>query len=241
MCGCLYEPKEHWSKKAEELKNQGKFEEAIKVLDRVQEIEQEERKEDFWFNKAVQFCEIGEFEQAEEALKKDLENESRYNSLFLMGKIQYNLKQYEESLESYNKASEEYNRLNMKRSHKVNHMKNARRFEDVVKYSDLLYQEKDLSDDFWINKGKTLMKLQKNDEAVSCYDNVLRDDPKNTSVLYELAKAELHRGNKQKSLDILKKIHDIDSSVSEKLKVDKEFEPLSNEKQFRVISGLLGN
>ena len=159
----------------------------------------------------------------------------------MMGKIQYNLGEYEESLESYNKASEEYNRKQMKHSHKIDHMKNAHKFEEAVKYSDLIYQEKDLSDDFWISKGRTLIKLEKNDEASSCFENVLTENPKETKALYELAKIELQKGDKQKSIEILKKVCIIDPSISEKLKIDKEFAQLYEEKQFRIISGLLNN
>ena len=238
----MTDPKNYWAKKAEELKKEGKFEEAIKILDKVQKIEQEERHEDFWYNKALQFCEIGEYKDAKEALESDLEkNGKKFHSFFLMGKIQYNLGEYEESLESYNKASEEYNRKQMKHSHKIDHMKNAHKFEEAVKYSDLIYQEKDLSDDFWINKGRTLIKLGKNDEASSCFDNVLTENPKETKALYELAKIELQKGDKQKSIEILEKICVVDPSISEKLKIDKEFEQLYDLKQFRIISGLLSN
>ena len=40
----MVEPKELWTSKADELKKAGKFEEAIKFLDKVQELEKEEMK-----------------------------------------------------------------------------------------------------------------------------------------------------------------------------------------------------
>lgn len=236
----MVDPKEFWESKAEELKQAGKFEEAIKILDKVQEIEKEEHVDDFWYKKAVQFCEIGEYEQAKDSLNRDIEkNQKSYDSFFLMGKILFNLKKYEESLESYNKASEEYNRKHLKHSHKIDHMKNAHKFEEAVKYSDLIYQEKELEDEYWQHKGKVLQKLGKFVEASSCFETVLERNPKNPKALYELAKSELFAGNKERSLNLIKKACSLESSLGEKLRVDKDFSQISQEKEFRVITGLV--
>lgn len=236
----MADPKEFWASKAEELKKAGKFEEAIKILDKVQEIEKEEHEDDFWFKKAVHFCEIGEYEQAQDSLNRDVEkNQKSYDSFFLMGKILYNLKKYEESLECYNKASEEYNRQHLKHSHKIDHMKNAHKFEEAVKYSDLVYQEKELEDEYWYDKGRVLQKLGKFEAASSCFKSVLERNPKNSNTLYELAKSELFAGNKERSLDLIKNACSMDSSLREKLRVDKDFDPISQEKDFRVITKLI--
>ena len=48
----MVEPKEHWISKVEQLKKSRNFEEAIKILDKVQEIEKEENNENFWYKKA---------------------------------------------------------------------------------------------------------------------------------------------------------------------------------------------
>lgn len=236
----MADPKKYWSDKAEKLKKEGKFEEAIKILDKIQEIKKTEKQDDFWYKKGLHLCEIGEYEQARDALNKDIEkNQRSYNSFFLMGKILYHLKEYEKSLECYNKASEEYNRKHMKNIHKVDHMKNANKFEEAVKYSDLVYREKDLSEEFWYSKGKTLVSLRKYDEALSCFKNILKENPKNSKALYESAKLELQIGNKQKALDILETACFLESLIREKLRVDKDFEQISDEKRFREIAGLL--
>jgi len=137
----MVDPKEHWATKAEELKKAGKFEEVVGLLDKVQEIEKEEKDDNFWYKKAIQYCDLGEYEQAIDALGKDLEiNQKSYETFFLLGKILYELKKYEESLECLNKASEEHNRQHLRNSQKIDQMKNVHKFEEAVKYSDKVYQ-----------------------------------------------------------------------------------------------------
>ena len=236
----MTDPKEHWALKADEFKKAGKFEEAIKMLDKVNEVEREEKDFDHWYKKAIHFCEIGEYVPAKNALEKDLETKQKsYDSFFLMGKILYKLKNYEESLECFNKASEEYNRRHMRHTHKIDQMKNVNKFEEAVKYSDLVYQEKEIDQDFWFQKGMTLNKLKKYNEASLCFENILEKKQNNPKILYELAKSELWSGDRQKSLEILEKACKLDSHVKEKLRIDKDFEQLSEEKKFQIMLGLL--
>ena len=236
----MTDPKEHWALKADEFKKAGKFEEAIKMLDKVNEVEREEKDFDHWYKKAIHFCEIGEYVPAKNALEKDLETKQKsYDSFFLMGKILYKLKNYEESLECFNKASEEYNRRHMRHTHKIDQMKKVNKFEEAVKYSDLVYQEKEIDQDFWFQKGMTLNKLKKYNEASLCFENILEKKQNNPKILYELAKSELWSGDRQKSLEILEKACKLDSHLKEKLRIDKDFEQLSEEKKFQIMLGLL--
>jgi tetratricopeptide (TPR) repeat protein len=234
------EPKEYWEQRAEELKKAGKFEEAIKMLDKVQEVKREEKEDDFWHRKAIHYCEIGEYEQAKDALDKDLEiNQKSYDVFFLMGKIFYKLKKYEESLECYNKASEEYNRQHLRHTNKIDQMKNVNKFEEAVKYSDLVYQEKELDHEYWYQKGMVLVKLRKFNESSSCFESILEKNQNNVKILYELAKSELYAGNKQRCLEILEKACTLDSQIKEKLRIDGDFDQISEEKKFQTIVGLL--
>ena len=236
----MAEPKEYWALKAEDLKKAGKFEEAIKMLDKVNEVKREEKDPDYWFKKAIHFCEIGEYQSAKNAIEKDLGiKQKSYDSFFLLGKILYKLKNYEESLECFNKASEEYNRQHMRHTHKIDQMKNVNKFEEAVKYSDLVYQEKEIDQEFWFQKGMTLNKLKKFNEASLCFETILEKKQNNPKILYELAKSELFAGNQQKSLQILEKACKFDSQIKEKLRIDKDFEPISEEKQFQILLGLL--
>ncbi|HUU47699.1 MAG TPA: tetratricopeptide repeat protein [Nitrosopumilaceae archaeon] len=236
----MAEPTEHWNLKAEELKKAGKFEEAIKMLDKVQEVKREEKGDDFWYKKAIHYCEIAEYEKAKEALEKDLEkNHNSYYSFLLMGKIFYQLKKYAESLEFYNKALEEYSSQHLRNVNKIDQMKNVKKFEEAIKYSDKVYQEKEIDDEFWYQKGMVLNKLKKFTDASSCFKTILENDQNNPKILYELAKSYLWEGNKQESLQILEQACKLDSDIKEKLRVDHDFEPISDERQFQTIVGLL--
>ena len=236
----MVDAKEHWAKKADELRKEGRFEEVVGILNKVRKIEKEERADDFWYKKATHSYELGEYEQATDELRKELEiNKKSYETFFLMGKILFELKKYEESLENYNRASEEYNRQHLRHSLKVDQMKNVRKFEEAVKYSDKVYQEKNLDHVYWHNKGMTLFNLKKFNESSSCFKMALETDQNNSKILYELAKSELCAGNKQNSFEILEKTCVIDPNNKEKLRVDKDFEQISKEKQFRIIVGLL--
>ena len=235
----MVDPKEHWAQKADELKKAGKFEEAVEILTKVNEIEKESKAEDFWYKKAIHSCELGEYEQAINEIQKDLEVNQNYDSFFLMGKILYDLKKYEESLEYYNKASEERNTQHLRNTQKIDQMKNVHRFEDAVKYSDKVYQEKNLDYDYWQHKAMTLFKLKKFNESASSLKIALETNQNNSKILYELAKAELHAGNKQNALDILEDVCNMNHDHRDKLRVDRDFEELSDEKQFRKIIGLV--
>ena len=236
----MAEPKEHWAQKAEDLKKAGKFEEAIKMLDKVQEVKREEKDDNFWYKKAANYCEIGEYEKAKDALDKDVViNQKNYDSFLLMGRIFYQLKKYEESLECYNKASEEYSSQHLRNINKIDQMKNVHKFEEAVKYSDKIYQEKELDADFWFQKGMVLNKLKKFIDASSCFETILENDKNNPKILYEFAKSNLWGGNKQECLQILEQACNLDSSIKEKLRIDRDFEPLADERQFQTIIGLL--
>ncbi len=235
----MSEPIDYWNSKAEEAKKAGRFEEAVKIFDKVKDMKKEKKEGDFWYKKAIIFCEMGEYEKAKEALSKDLEvNQKSYETFFLFGKIFYKLKKYEESLEYYNKASEEYSRQHLRNTLKIDQMKNVRKFEEAVKYSDLVNQQKKLDSDYWHHKGMVLFNLKKFQQASKCFEMILEDNPNQAESLYELAKSELWAGNKQKSYENLEKACKIEPRIKEKLKVDKDFEQITDEKQFQIITGL---
>ena len=104
------DPKEYWESKATELKKERKFEEIVEALDKVKEIKKTETSPDYWYKKACNLYEIGEYEKAKDALINDLEvNKKNYETFFLLAKILFELESYEESLEYLNKASEYHN------------------------------------------------------------------------------------------------------------------------------------
>lgn len=238
----MVDPKEHWESKAAELKKERKFEEIVEVLDKVKEIEKAETSKDFWYKKACNLYEIGEYEKAKDALLHDLEvNKKNYDVLFLLAKILFELESYEESLEYLNKASEDHDSNLLKNSQKVDQMKNLHKFEEAVMYSDKVKQDNPLDHSYWYQRGMVLFKLKKFTDALFCFNSALELHQEHQNTLYQLAKTELYVGNKEISFEILERICTMDSDNKEKLRIDKDFEHVLNDKSFRMIIGLLNS
>jgi len=117
-------PKDHWESKAAELKKERKFEESVGFLDKVKGIQNSKNSENYWYKIACDLYEIGEYDEAKDALLKNLEiNKKIYETLFLLAKILFELKSYEESLEYLNKASEDHDSKLLKNIQKIDQMK----------------------------------------------------------------------------------------------------------------------
>ena len=226
----MEEPKEYWEQQAEELRKAGKFEKAVKALDKVQTILKEEKQEDFWFKKSRQCFEIGNYQQARDAIFKDLElGNKSYNRFLLLGEILYNLGNNEEAIESLNKASEEFARKQLRSSIKMDQMRKVRKFEEVVRYSTEGHRQQELDSGYWHLRGLILFKLSKFDEASSCLETALNDNKLDINLQYDFAKSELWNENKQNAIKILKDITSKDSSIKEKIREDKDFHKFKEE------------
>ena len=232
----MVDPKDYWASKANKLKNTGKFEEAVKILDKIIKIENEDVSKDYWYDKAKQFFEIGEYEQAEKFLLKGLERDHKsYENFLLLGKILYNLERYEESLECYNKAFEEYSSKKMKQKLKVEQMKRVRKFEEAIKYSDIIKQTKEIDSDYWYNKGKTFLMLKKIEQVFHCFEKALDLDKKNPDLFYDFARAELLAGNQIRSTELLEAACLLKPNLIKKLIKDRDFTELNDQDRFQKI------
>lgn len=228
-----------FAKKAEKLKAERKFEEAILFSDKANEIKEEEKSDDYWYKRAIHCCELGEYEEAVECLDKDLTlHKKSYETFFLKGLILYELKNYEESIECYNRAAEDRNQNYLQSSKKIGYMKKVQKFEKALMYSDLVHNEKPLDENFWYHKGLSFLKLKKYDKASECFKNSMEIKNNDPKLFYSLSKCELFLGNEEKCLELLEKACTIDSGTKDKLRIDNDFSSLSNNKQFRIILGL---
>ena len=225
-----------YNKKSEELKKEGKFEEALEFKDKAIQIQQDEKSPEYFYKKGIQDCEMGKYEEALEKFDKDLTTRgSSYETFFAKGKILLNLKKYSEAVECFNKASEEHDKHYLNSTKKVEHMKKAHKFEKALVYTDLALNEQPLDDTFWYHKGMALLKLKKYEVASSCFKKSLEiknDDPK---LLYELAKCEFFDGNKEEFWKIMESACELEPQNKEKLRVDVDFPDLSKEEKFRIL------
>lgn len=232
----MEEPKEYWKQKVDEFRKAGKFEQAVKALDKIQEIEKEEKQADYWYKKSRHYFEIKNYEKARESILKELELENKsYAHFFLLGEILYNLGRNEEAIESLNKASEEHARKQLRSSIKMDQMKNFRKFEEVVRYSNEAYQQKELDSDYWYLKGRILFKLGKFDEASLCLETALQNNESDINLQYEFAKSEFWRENKKIAIKILKNIISKNSSIKNRLVNDDDFHKFKDELLTKIL------
>ena len=225
-------------KKSEKLKKAKKFEESLKLTDKAAQIKGEEKSDDFWYKRAVNLRDIGEYENAIECLDKDLTIHSKScETYFLKGLVLMQTENYAEAIECFNKCSEERGQSYLSNSKKVERMKKAKKFEKAIIYADLSANAKTLDDEFWHNKGIAYFKLKKYEDAIECFTNALEMKELDTKILYDQAKCELFMGNEEKCLDILEKSCDLDPNIKEKLKVDIDFSQLSKNREFRDMVG----
>jgi len=223
-------------KKSEKLKKERKFEEARKMTDKAVQIKGEEKSDNFWYKRAVNLREMGEYEDAIECIDKDLSvHKQSCESYFLKCLVLMHTKNYAEAIECFNKCSEERGQKYLSNTKKVVRMKKVKKFEKALIYADLSANAKTLDVEFWHYKVLAYFKLKKYEDAKDCFANALEMKEFDTEILYDQAKCELFMGNEEKCLDILEKTCDLDPNSKEKLKVDIDFSQLSKNRKFRDI------
>lgn len=224
--------------KANDLIKGKKFEEALKIMDEVRQIKEEQKSPDFWYVRGLRLCDVGEYEQALECFDNDLTlNQKSFNAFFKKGQILFQLKRYAEAIECFNKSSEIHHQQYLQSKEKAQQLKKVRKFEKSLIYHDLAAHEKPLDESFWYYKGLAMFKLQKYDVASSCFTKAL-EIKQDKKILYELAKCDLRLGNVDKCLKILEEICDFEPFNKEKLRVDIDFDSLTENNKFRKIIGL---
>lgn len=225
-----------YEKKAEQLKKQKKFEEALLFSQKAKQIRDDEKFPDYWYKKGIHFVEEGEFENAIECFDNDiLKYQKSYRTFLAKGKVLLQLQRYDEALECFNKAAEEKNLNYLQTSKKVLHLKKARKFEKALIYSSKASREFSSDPEFWYYKGISLLKLKKYGDAHSCMVNAVNLDGSNSKLLYELAKCELFLGNESSCIDLLQKSIRIKPIMKEMLQVDHDFSSLHKNNKFRAI------
>ena len=225
-----------YGKKADQLKKEKKYEEALLFSQKAKEIRDDEKSSDYWYKKGIHLVELGKFENAIECFDNDiLKHQKSYNVFLAKGKVLFQLKRYDEALECFNKAAEEKNSNYLQTSKKVLHLKKAKKFEKALMYSSKASKEFSSDPEFWYFKGATLFRLKKNDEACSALVNAVNLEDNNPKYLYELAKCELSLGNQPKCINLLREAIKLRPYTKEMLQIDSDFSSLHNNNEFRAI------
>ena len=233
----MEDPVEFWRKKAEVCRKSGKFEEALKYLNKALEFEGARKKEKFWYKKALALFETGEYEESIKCLDKELQV-SKDDSDVYFGKAiaLFALHQYVESVECFNKSYEINYGKYLKTLNQANSLKNHKKMEQVVEYYDTLNKFAPPHFNFWFYRGLALHKIKKFDEAIESYDKALEMKPEDSSIIiYHKARSELEAGRQDKCIELLEEACEMDSSNKKLLKIDPVFEELRNNTRFRAL------
>ena len=67
--------------KAAELKKNHRFEEAMELMNKVYDLENNRRPENFWNETGIHLCNMGKYEDALECFDKDLQREREYTDM----------------------------------------------------------------------------------------------------------------------------------------------------------------
>ena len=229
-------PDDFWKNKASMLKKEGKFEEALKAYDKAAKIEKGSEKADSWYEKAISFSEIGDYEKALECLENDLNfNEPSFQTLFEKGRILCMTKKYPEALECFNKAYESTYDDYLDSSSKIEKLVEHKKFEKAVLVSDKAMDVKPISQKFWHFKGIALHEMKRFEEAIECFNEGIENGQESAEIFYDLAKSQLMLDKVDDCLNSLEKACKIDSTLQKAITIDSTFESISKNQKFRQI------
>ena len=223
--------------KAEELKKEHRFEEAMELMNKVADLEHNRRPENFWNETGLHLCNMGKYEDALECFDKDLGfNATSFDTHFAKGVTLYLLARYDESLESFFKAHEiNYSNL-QSRSTLIENLKEHKKFEDALT-QPRLESGKLKEHRLWYYLAITLYQLKQYDEALENFDRAAKTMANDASTFYDWAKCELMASDAEKCLELLQRACDLDSSNQRLLQIDPAFDQIRNNEKFRMLSG----
>ena len=155
-------------------------------------------------------------------------------SLLNNGQTLMNLGNPKDALEIYNKILTQNPKhivALLKKGHILGQL--ARYGDAIIQYDSVLSQEKNLL--ALLNKGLAHHYLGQVDVALDCYEQVLKEKPKNPTTLYNKASSLIKSGRVQEGIEILSEVIKLDFSFKEKAKFDIEFEGIRKLNEFKKI------
>jgi len=229
-------PDEYWQKKADSLKLEGKFEDALKAYDKASKIKKSETKSDFWYQKGIGFFDLGKYDDAINCFENDLKsNGPSFQTLLEKGATLLLLKKYAEAFEQLNKAYETKNEELMEHEDQAKILKEHKKFEKSLIHSDIAGQIQPIPPKYWSLMGSALHGMKNFDEAVNCFRKALNLVKNEPEIIYDLAKSQLMLGNIEECLISLAEACKLDSKICKILFVDPIFEKLEDNQKFRQI------
>ena len=166
-----------WTNKGASLKSLGRYEEAIRCLDKALELNPGHV--NAWINKGTSLGSLGHHEEAircfNRALELDPRNADAWNN---KGNSLDSLGRPEEAIRCYDQALELDPRQVNAWTNKGASLNSLGRYEEAIRCYDKALELDSRQVNAWINKGTSLGSLGRPEEAIRCYDQALELDPR---------------------------------------------------------------
>jgi tetratricopeptide (TPR) repeat protein/CHAT domain-containing protein len=164
---------EAWFFRGINLREQGRYEEAITSFDWAIKIKPD--KYEYWYDRGVVLGNLGQKEEAISSYDRAIEIKSdKYECWHNRGVLLLNLGRYEEAINSYNCAIKINNYFPDSWINKGAALVKLERYEDALDSVDQAIKIKPNNYEAWCNKGITLHDLGRYEDAIASYDEAIK-------------------------------------------------------------------
>lgn len=194
---------------AEELFNQGKYEEAIKNYNKIIEIDSDFFKA--WLSKGLALQNLGKNEEAiicyDKCIEMNPRNSWPWNN---KGSALISLGKYNEAIRFLDKSIEIAPKNSLAWSNKGAALRYLGKFEDAIECFDKCIELRPRDSFNWAEKGQALLCLYKYGDAVRSFNQAINLSPDNSFALLGKGQGLYFSGNFKEALENLEKVLEVD-------------------------------
>jgi len=221
-----------WYNKGVALKDLGRYDEALKANEKAIELKPDSA--GAWYNKGAILSNLGRYDEALKANEKAIElKPENADAWYNKGVVLSNLGRYDEALKASERAIElEPDYVNAW-NNKGAVLSNLGRYDEALKAIEKVIELEPENADVWNNKGVVLNDLGRYDEALKANEKAFELKPENADAWYNRACIFSNKDDKENALSCLRQAIDINITIKEKAKKDKDFEKLWVDESFK--------
>ena len=227
---------EDYFSRATDLYFKGKYELALKSIEKVIELEPGDSKA--WYNEGVVLSDLGRDDEALKSIENAIELEPNdFDAWSYKGAILRNLGRHDEALKVFEKAIELESGDSKAWYNKGVVLRDLGRDDEALESIEKAIEFESNDFNAWSSKGVLLRDLGRDDEALESIEKSFELEPKSANVLYNYACIYYSiKGDKEKALSLLRKAIEIDASYKDKSKKDKDLENLWEDEDFKIMT-----
>lgn len=217
-----------------ELKDLGKYEEAILSYDRALEIDPDYH--EAWVNRGNALVNLREYEKAIASYDRAIEINP--NDFYVWNSRGYTLRmleQYEEAIASFDRAIE----INPNNFYAWDYrgyvLVKLEQYENAIASSDRAIEIKRNDPRTWDNRGYVLANLGRYEEGIKSHQKALVINPNYAIAYYNLACVYALQQNLPLALKNLQQAINFDSKYRDMAKTDNDFDPILDHPQFQTL------